>query len=417
MKKINILYVEDNPSNRNLVKYTLSPDLFNYFEASDALTGIKRATEIIPDIILMDINMDGMSGMEATIRIKQIPSLASVKIIAVTARTLRDDREKIIASGCAYYIAKPINVATFEKTILNVYAGNEEKLSEQQNLKFLRQNQDEIVAHLEQEVLRLKKSRQALKDNVSKLESKNKELIDTQKMLIHSERLAIQGQLIAGIIHEIRNPLTGIMGYNQVLKTHIHDEQLKSYIVSSISEVERIKNIISDMLNFSRKRESFIKEILIADIFNNLKSLIGILSKQEEIKIAIKILCPNIKINGDINELEQVILILVNNAIDAVKQTGITRFDTPPVHIIAAIDEQSNDVLITVKDQGIGISDEIKDKIFDAFYTTKALDKGTGLGLNICKTIVESFNGRIEFESVPGSMTIFKVFFPNQNIS
>jgi len=414
--KIKILYIEDNLSNRNLVRYTLNLDIFDYYDVADALTGITKAKEIIPDIILMDINMDGMSGIEATIRIKQIPSLSNVKIIAVTARTLIDDREKIIASGCSYYIAKPINVATFEKTILDVYAGNEETLSEQQHLKYLRKNQDEIVAHLEQEVLRLTNSKKILKDSMMKLECKNEELKNTQKMLIHSEKLATQGQLIASIIHEIKNPLTGIMGYNQLLKTHINDEQLQGYVVDSIKEVEKIKKIIADMLNFSRKPDNAVKEVLVSEIFNNVKSLIKILSQQAGIKISIEMLFSDMKIKGDINALEQVILILVNNAIDAVKQKGITEFNTPPVQIMATMDTQNNDVIISVKDQGIGITDDIKNKIFDAFYTTKDFNHGTGLGLNICQTIVKSFNGRIEFESIPGSMTTFKVFFPNQNI-
>ena len=411
LKKIRVLYVEDNPSNRNLVRYILEPDLFEYHEAEDALDGIEKARDLKPDIILMDINMAGMSGTEATIKIKQLPDLSQIPIIAVTAKILKGDREKILAAGCSAYIPKPIDVNTFQERILEIYRGESEKLKNDESIEFLRKNQDELVQHLEKEILELKNSRFLLNEKVEELERKHKELKEMQKMLIFSEKLAVAGQLVAGIIHEIRTPLTGIMGYHQLLKMKIKDETLLGYLEHCTNAVDKIKNIVSDMLNFSKKKSDAVCDVSIREVFKSMQGIVAILAKQETVQVQLQ--NPeevDLRVRGTSGQIEQVLMALVNNAIHAIKHSE-KDYDPPAIEVFA---ERlgKNEIILHVKDKGPGIPEEIRGKLFQPFFTTKPIEEGTGLGLSICKTIVESFNGYIDFFSEPGVGTDFMIHLP-----
>jgi signal transduction histidine kinase len=412
-KKIKILYVEDNPSNRNLVRYILEPELFDYYEAEDALSGIALAQEIIPDVILMDINMLGMSGTEATVKIKQLPELASIPIIAVTAKIMKGDREKIVAAGCSGYIPKPIDVDTFRDRVLEIYRGRQENLKPEEEIKYLRQNQADMVQHLENEILKLKENQKILNEKVEELEKRNQELKETQKMLVHSEKLAMAGQLVAGIIHEIRTPLTGIIGYHDLLKMKITDPVLSGYLGHCISAVEKIKNIVSNMLNFAKRKEDWVGIVPLSDVFKSVEGLVNILSKQENLVIGIMMPDEEFRVRGNSGQLEQVMMALINNAVYAVKT--MNKKDTagdPLVKIRAGRVTESHEVFFEVADRGTGIPPEIQTKLFQPFFTTKPINEGTGLGLSICKTIVESVKGRIDLASEVGKGTKITVYFP-----
>jgi two-component system, cell cycle response regulator DivK len=105
-----ILYIEDNPDNRMLVRRVLQSEGYTVIEANDGPSGIQTATAQTPDLILMDINLPDVDGYEITARIKQLPGLARVPVIALTANVMKGDREKTLAAGCDGYIQKPIDI-------------------------------------------------------------------------------------------------------------------------------------------------------------------------------------------------------------------------------------------------------------------------------------------------------------------
>ncbi len=105
-----ILYIEDNPDNRMLVRRVLQAEGYDVIEASDGHTGLQLAAEAQPDLILMDINLPELDGYEVTARMKQLPRISHVPIIAVTANVMKGDREKTLAAGCDGYIQKPIDI-------------------------------------------------------------------------------------------------------------------------------------------------------------------------------------------------------------------------------------------------------------------------------------------------------------------
>ncbi len=105
-----ILYIEDNPDNRLLIRRVLQAEGYEVVEAVDGQTGMQRAAEVQPDLILMDINLPEIDGYEVTARLKQLPGLSRIPIIAVTANVMKGDREKTLAAGCDGYIQKPIDI-------------------------------------------------------------------------------------------------------------------------------------------------------------------------------------------------------------------------------------------------------------------------------------------------------------------
>jgi two-component system cell cycle response regulator DivK len=112
-----ILYIEDNFQNKRLVKKILNAKGYEVLDAEDGLTGVELAHNEMPDLILMDINIPGIDGMEATARLKNSPQTAAIPVIALTANAMRGDREKIIAAGCDEYLQKPINNTKLVDTV------------------------------------------------------------------------------------------------------------------------------------------------------------------------------------------------------------------------------------------------------------------------------------------------------------
>ncbi len=118
-----VLYIDDEPTNRLLVKRILMAEGFDVDEADNARDGIQIATDNPPDLILMDISMPDMDGLEATQRLRDISTLAHIKVVAVTANAMTGDRERFLAAGCDGYISKPIDVDTFVDEISQFLPG------------------------------------------------------------------------------------------------------------------------------------------------------------------------------------------------------------------------------------------------------------------------------------------------------
>jgi two-component system, cell cycle response regulator DivK len=113
-----ILYVEDNFQNKRLIKKILNAKGYEVLEAEDGLTGVEMVTRERPDMILMDINIPGIDGMEATARLKSTPELRHIPIVALTANAMRGDRERIMGAGCDEYMQKPVNNAKLIETVV-----------------------------------------------------------------------------------------------------------------------------------------------------------------------------------------------------------------------------------------------------------------------------------------------------------
>lgn len=292
---------------------------------------------------------------------------------------------------------------------------------------------------LNQEVNNLQ--RQLIKEKKT-LQSTLNELKETQQMLIHSEKMNAMGKLVAGVAHELNNPISYVYSnlfslekyisevsdsYKEIDKLihknankelleaiqKIYDKADIHYLLDDITEmtseskmgIERVKTIVEDLRTFSRLDESEIKDI---DLIQNVKSTINITQsaiarKHIEFKLNSP---PKLMLSCYPGQLNQAIMNVLINAIDAVDEGG---------KIGLSVLEDDNNVSITVSDNGKGIPDEIKDRIFEPFFTTKRIGDGVGLGLSITyKIIYDLHHGSIDVKTDSKHGSIFRITIPSK---
>lgn len=240
--------------------------------------------------------------------------------------------------------------------------------------------------------------------NVIKVVHYLEEITEKKKMeeqIALAEKLAAIGQLAAGIAHEINNPLGGIiLCLNNIFNTHM-DEETKAKHIELINEgLLRIQKIIRTLLEFSRNTELTLTRCHLREIWENVLNLTGYMIRKKGIKLEMNLDHGLPPIFVDKTKLEQVFINLVLNSIDAMRETS------KKVLTIKA-SKKNGKILVLVSDTGTGIPEKIQSKIFSPFFTTKPLGKGTGLGLFICKSVVEQHRGKIWFETSEKGTTFY----------
>jgi two-component system, NtrC family, sensor kinase len=223
------------------------------------------------------------------------------------------------------------------------------------------------------------------------------------KQLIQSEKLAALGMLASNIAHEINNPLGGVLAYSQILKKEV---PATDQIYSDLDEIEKAclrgKSIISNLLDFSRDSSNDGKQLVSLDrVVKDTIPLLNICLKGHKLNVNVEE--KDIKVNGNLGELQQVVFNLITNAVHASGDRG---------EITIKVSSSDRTCNISVKDNGVGIPQELLSKIFEPFFTTKDKGKGTGLGLFVCNGIIQEHGGRIDVLSKVGEGTEFMIELP-----
>jgi two-component system cell cycle sensor histidine kinase/response regulator CckA len=238
-----------------------------------------------------------------------------------------------------------------------------------------------------------------------------------QEQLIHSQKMESVGQLAGGIAHNFNNLLTAILGYAELLQEYSDlDDESKQRVNSIEGSARKAGVLVSKLMSFSRREAFEILPLNLNDVINDsVKLLEGVLDK----RIGLKTTMGNIPtIEGDPNQLEQVIMNLMVNARDAMPDGGLISIKTSVIEIerdrfnMPTYIMPGSYVLLMVSDTGSGIPKEIINKIFDPFFTTKEKGKGTGLGLATVYGIVKDHKGYVTVQSEVDKGTTFEVYFP-----
>jgi signal transduction histidine kinase len=233
------------------------------------------------------------------------------------------------------------------------------------------------------------------------------------KKMYRADRLATLGELAAGAAHEIRNPLTSISSAIQFLSKDFANDPVKSEITNEIlAEVERINKILQGLLSFARPTALNINEVNIEDIINQTLLLTKSTVLKQKIDIQFEFFTENATIRGDVEQLKQVFLNIILNAIEAMKDNPP---DQPRTLIISlengtTADMRRRFLMITFEDSGKGIDEKEVENVFNPFFTTK--EEGTGLGLAICYGIINRHQGEIEVISELGKGTAVQIKLP-----
>lgn len=424
-----ILVVDDTPANLEVICETLSDAGYEVATAINGDRALKRVQAYPPDLILLDVQMPGIDGFETCQRLKAEPKTASIPIIFMTALSDADSKEKGFDFGAVDYITKPFQ----EKEML---ARVKTHLQLRQLTKNLEQRVAEQTADLEAAVTQLQQS---------------------QIHLIQTEKMSALGNLVAGVAHEINNPLGFIAANLKPAQNYIKDlfqvialyrkelaypsatlqafleeveleylqEDLPKLIDSMQKGVDRINTISTSLRTFSR---SDCDRPIPCNIHDGIDSTILILKhrlKANECRPSIQVITDY----GDLPQVEcfagqlnQVFMNLLANAIDALEESNTGRsfaqIKAKPNQITIKTQLSQSQAVIRIQDNGIGMTDAVKQKIFKHLFTTKRVGQGTGLGLAIARQIVvQKHSGTLEVNSTLGEGTEFVISIPLKAIA
>ncbi len=248
-----------------------------------------------------------------------------------------------------------------------------------------------------------------LSEKTSKLELAYGQLEDAQRQIIHTEKLSSLGTLVAGVAHEINNPIGIIANRIEVLRLE-HEEQGLDHTLKEDLEVihrqaNRVAEITTALLAYARQSS---EEQILLDLNAVVRTALLLWQPQAEQLVRVETILeePLASIMGNFTQLQQVVINLVSNALDATPAAGRITVST---HSVGG---PPSTVVLEVADTGIGIPAEHLSKLFDPFFTTKPPGKGTGLGLSVCLGIVQDHHGTIRVESQPGCGSAFMVTLP-----
>src|SRR5437879_6253763 len=228
-----------------------------------------------------------------------------------------------------------------------------------------------------------------------------------EEQLIQAEKLAAMGQMLAGVAHELNNPLTAILGVTELLRDRPGaDDSTKHQLELTHRQARRAARIVQNLLVFSRPASPHKKPL---DLNNRLDRTLQLQEhslRRNNIEVDFHPQADLPGIIGDANQLIQVFLNLVTNAEQAIREVR----DNGRIQIRAG--RHGNQLTITVQDDGVGVRPEALPRIFDPFYTTKRPGGGTGLGLSICMSIIREHGGNIEAETLPAGGSAFTIYLP-----
>jgi signal transduction histidine kinase len=241
---------------------------------------------------------------------------------------------------------------------------------------------------------------------VSELKAREKSLKEAHAKLIQSEKMSAFGQIGAGIAHEVKNPLAGILGMTQLSLRKVPSESpLHANLKTIEKETKRCKDIIDNLLKFARSEKTDFKSIKVNSVLNDAVSIVqhqlGI--NQVSLEISLGEGLPNIL--GNANQLQQVFMNLLINSQQAMN-------GKPGLIKLLSRTASPDMIQVSVSDNGPGIPKDIQNKIFEPFFTTKPAGVGTGLGLSVSYGIIKDHNGDIRVQSTQGKGCTFTVLLP-----
>jgi two-component system NtrC family sensor kinase len=396
-----ILIVDDQTDNLRVLAAVL--DFAGYANVSclsDSRNILSVFQDFQPDLILLDLHMphvDGLAAMDQLATV--IPEDDYLPILVLTGDGTSEAKEKALSHGAHDFLSKPLNRTEVQLRVKN--------LLEARHLHLQLKSQNASLEHQVRE-------RTELADELGRT---NDKLRQTQAHLVHSEKMAGLGQLVAGIAHEINNPLAFVINNIFIVQENLgklaaEGSQLPQEALARVGKMQvrigdahagaaRVKELVSKLRTFSRLDEGTIKTI---NIHESIESVLLFLRHKMEGRIEVERCYGEVEMLTCLaGELNQVLMNIVANAIDAIDGPG---------RITLVTDQQNGHFVIRVRDTGKGIPEEIRNRIFDPFFTTKPVGQGTGLGLAISYGIVQAHQGSMEFSTKRGEGTEFVLKIP-----
>jgi signal transduction histidine kinase len=380
-----ILLIDDEQDILDVVGLALKDAGYHVSTAPNGEAGLAACADDPPHIVITDIRMPRMNGIEVLACIKD--RHPSIEVIVATAFAEMNLAVQALQLDASDFITKPIAA---EALLVAVERAKQRYTS--------RKKLQDYTAYLEAGWAETSQELQQMAH---------------QARILHQDKMMSLGRLAASVAHEINNPLSGILNYIRLMSRIVGAEapgpeemhKFKSYLDIVEKEVRRCARIVSNLLTFARKSDVIFKPVDTRELIEQCLVLSGHRLQLSNIEAKIDIVDPLPVIQGDANQLQQCLLNLVFNAVDAMPDGGL-------LEITARSSENSPVVVITVTDNGCGITPEHLPRIFDPFFTTKLEGQGTGLGLSTTYGIIEKHKGTIDAQSRPGQGATFTIKLP-----
>lgn len=395
-----ILYIEDDPGSQILVQRMLSFAGYRVVVASRGLEGIDMAIKTSPDLILMDVNLPDLSGREVTTRLRGDERFKQTPIVALTAQLRSGEREKAMASGMTGYLTKPVDIEKLPSDIERFLKGARDQVSPEALTQATQEYNQEIVARLEVKI--------------RELESNNAELRRLDK---------VKDDFIQLTAHELRTPLTVVIAYMRLLQDsavmrHVQQEfrDVGDSFSHLVSAIERMNRVVNEIIIVSRvasgRIELSIGPVNLADVAESVVHEVREAAKTRQLTI----LFDKQTFPTDLYADSELLRLALSNVL-----TNAVKYTPDGGRVWLSARTQDSNALITVQDTGIGIAKEDQESIFGRFHTANDTrvhttskiafqGGGLGLGLSICRSIIEAHGGRIwaeskgrDEEALPGS--------------
>ena len=395
-----ILIVDDQTANLQVLATVLEfAGYANVTCLADSRNILSTFQEAQPDLILLDLHMphvDGLAAMDQLATV--IPEEDYLPILILTGDNTSQAKEQALSHGAHDFLSKPLNRTEVQLRVKNLLQ------TRQLHLQLKTQN-----ASLEEQV----RERTELADELGRT---NQKLRETQAHLIHSEKMSGLGQLVAGIAHEINNPMAFVLNNIFIVQESLEKLAAGAQLPPEASEkvgkmqarmggayagATRVKELVAKLRTFSRLDEGTIKTI---NVHESIESVLLFLGHKMEDRIQVERQYGEVEMLTCLaGELNQVLMNVIANAIDAIDGPG---------RITLATGQQNGHFVIRIRDTGKGIPEEIRNRIFEPFFTTKPVGQGTGLGLAISYGIMQAHQGSMEFSS-SGEGTEFTLKIPS----
>lgn len=410
-----ILVVDDSPTYQQYVAMELQRAGYQVDTASSGKEALEKLALLTFDGVVLDMILPDMSHVEmcrSFVRARRTLDHNFV-LLMLTGGEDQEEMNAVLAAGADDVVGKSKDIKIIKARLgalirrKQLYEENQRIINEfrEREIVLLRTRAEKEAAE----------ERAALADQLAQT---NRELRETQSQLVQSAKMASLGELVAGVAHEINNPLAfvishlttikdGISGVLPEIESDLSDKsrsrmnKLQQRIQDMQSGLERIKDLVIKLRTFSRLDEGEFKQVNIKECIESVLTLLQY-RFDDRISVIRKYGNDNV-INCYPGPFNQVIMNIISNAIDAIEKQG---------EITIITDKVDSVFTVTVTDTGIGIPEDIRDRIFEPFFTTKSTGQGTGLGLSISYGIVKKHHGEITVESEIGKGTKMNITIP-----
>jgi two-component system NtrC family sensor kinase len=379
-----ILLVDDHDAIQKAYQCLLEEHGFTVITAPNPQDGLKILDdEQHPVVIVTDVKFpSGIDGFEFIRRIKKAHPNHH-EVIVISGHANMDLVIEAIHLDASDFIPKPCEI----NLLLLAIKRASQKIEMRQTIKEYMESLEYMVNTRTDEIKRM------------------------EEQLVQAAKLSAMGELAASVCHELRQPLCGIMGFSYLAEREIsEDSPAMPYLKKLDEQCERMRAIIENLRAFSRQSDASLEVMNIRDALEDAISLFRHQLKNHGIELEESAPADLPPVLGNKTKLQQVFVNLISNARDALD----TRNGNKPkkISIRCEVDNEIRNIRVWVADNGIGIDESIKSRVFDSFFSTKSVEQGTGLGLSIARTIVSDHNGEISFLSNPAEGTSFVVRLP-----